>query len=286
MASTIAVMGATGNVGSAAAHTLIRRGAHVRVLGRRRAELRARLPRADAARLDLFDPAGFASALEGVSGLFVIRPPSSRAVDDAVMALLDAAERAGVGHVVFSSVAEAGEKTWLPHAKIERHLTTLGTKWTLLRPGFFLQNIEDAYRRDIRRDDRLYVPAGDAQVAWIDARDIGEAAAACLLDPDAHAGRAYHLTGSQAIGFGEIACLLTDVLGRPIRYDAASIPGYAFHLLARHRLGLVQTLIQTYLHADLRRGTAEPVTPDLERLLGHAPRTAHDYLEDRAAQWT
>ena len=285
MSPIFAVLGATGNVGSAVADTLIERGARVRVLGRHEDELRARFPGAQAVALDVLDLAGHSAALGGVTGLFVIRPPAARSVDGALMALLSAAERASVQHVVFSSVAGAGEQTWLPHAKIERHLATLNMKWTLLRPGFFLQNLQDAYRRDIQRDDRIYVPAADAQVAWIDARDIGEAAAACLLDSDAHDGRAYHLTGSQALGFGDIARILTDVLGRPIRYDAASIPGYAFHLLARHRLGLIQTLVQTYLHADLRRGTAAPVTRDLELLLGHAPRTARDYAEDSKAAW-
>ncbi len=284
MTPLIAVLGATGNVGSAVASTLIQKGATVRVLGRRRTELRARFARAEAVRLDLSDRNQFAAALEGVTGLFVIRPPAAHSVDDALMAFLETAERAGVQHVVFSSVAGAGEQTWLPHAKIERHLTSLRMKWTLLRPGFFLQNLEDAYRRDIRRDDRIYVPAGDAQVAWIDARDVGEAGAVCLLDPDTHAGRAYHLTGSQALGFDEIARILTDVLGRDIRYDPAAIPAYAVHLLVRHQLGLIQTVVQTYLHADLRRGTATPVTPDLEQVLGHAPRSARDYIQDRAAR--
>ncbi len=284
MAPLIAVLGATGNVGSAAARALIRRGADVRVLGRRRTELRARYARAEAVRLDLSDRKQFDAALEGVTGLFVIRPPAAHSVDDALMAFLESAERAGVQHVVFSSVAGAGEQTWLPHAKIERHLTSLRMKWTLLRPGFFLQNLEDAYRRDIRRDDRIYVPADDAQVAWIDARDVGEAVAVCLLDPDAHSGQAYHLTGSEALGFDEIARILTDVLGRDIRYEPASIPAYAVHLLVQHRLGLIQTIVQTYLHADLRRGTAAPTTPDLERLLGRTPRSARDYVRDHVAQ--
>ncbi len=285
MPSLFAVFGATGNVGSAVANTLVQRGADVRVLGRRRTELRARFTQAEPVRLDLLDPTQFAAALDGVTGLFVIRPPAARSADKRLLDFLDAAEHAGVRHVVFSSVAGAGEQTWLPHAKIEQHLTTLRMKWTLLRPGFFLQNLKGAYRRDIRHDDRVYVPADDAQVAWIDTRDIGKAAAICLLDAESHANRAYHLTGPQEQTFAEIASTLSDVLGRPIRYDAASIPAYALHLLSVHRLGLVQTLIQTYLHADLRRGTAALITPDLERLLGHAPRTARDYIEDHKGVW-
>jgi uncharacterized protein YbjT (DUF2867 family) len=285
MSDLFAVVGASGNLGSAAADALLARGATVRVLGGDLPGLKVRFPAADVARLDLLDETTFAGALDGVTGLFVLRPPAAGGIDAALQSFLDAAERLGVRHVVFSSVAGADEKTWLPHAKIEQHLSTRSLERTLLRPGFFLQNLETAYRVDIKRDDRLYVPAADAEVAWIDTRDIGEAAAVCLLDPDAHAGQAYHLTGEETRTFGEIADLLTEVLGRPIRYQPASVGGYAFHLLVRHQMSVVQTLVQTYLHTDLRRGTASVVTPDLPRLLGRSPRTARRYIQDHAHVW-
>jgi uncharacterized protein YbjT (DUF2867 family) len=285
MPAPIAVLGATGNIGSACTSALLARGASVRVLGPDPDALRTRFPGAEPVHLDLFAPETFGPAVQGAAALFALRPPAVADVDQTLNAFLGAAERAGVGHVVFSSVAGADERLWLPHAQVERHLAGLPLRTTLLRPGFFLQNLEDAYRLDIREDDRLYVPSGDARVAWIDARDIGEAAAACLLDPDAHAGRAYHLTGAQALGFEQVAQLLTAALGRPIRYQPASVVGYVWHLLARRRLGLMQTLVQTYLHADLRRGAAEPVTSDLTRLLHRSPRTAADYVRDRADVW-
>lgn len=285
MPDPVAVLGATGNIGSACSDALLARGAQVRVLGRDPDRMRERFPGADAVRFDLLEPATFAPALRGARSLFVIRPPAASNVDRALAAFLDAAEQAGVEHVVFSSVAGAEERAWLPHARIERHLEGLTLGATLLRPGFFMQNLEDAYRADIRDDDRIYVPAGRARVAWIDTRDIGDAAAVCLLDSATHDGRAYHLTGAEALPFVQVVDVLARVLGRPIRYDAASIAGYLWHLLVRRRMGVVQALVQTYLHADLRRGTAEPVTPDLERLLGRPPRTVSEYVRDHASVW-
>ena len=58
---------------------------------------------------------------------------------------------------------------------------------TLLRPGFFAQNLQDAYRRDIREEPRLHVPAGRGRVAFVDLRDPGEVAAMALIDPAATA---------------------------------------------------------------------------------------------------
>ena len=103
----------------------------------------------------------------------------------------------------------------------------------MLRPGFFAQNLTDAYRLDIRDDDRLFVPAAQGRVAFIDAVDIGEVAATVLADPMAHAGRGYTLTCPQAVTFEEVAQMLTDALGRSIAYTPASALGYMRHLKDR-----------------------------------------------------
>lgn len=154
----------------------------------------------------------------------------------------------------------------------------------MLRPGFFAQNLATAYRTDIRDDDRIYLPAGDGKVAFIDTRDLGEIAAAILADPAQHAGRGYTLTGPRAVTFGEVADLLSSALGRPIVYQPARVPGYLRHLRS-HDLPLPQRLVQTVLHTGLRRGDAEQVDPTLAQLLGRPPRDISDYITDHMDLW-
>ncbi|WP_433304090.1 hypothetical protein ACQP2F_13905 [Actinoplanes sp. CA-030573] len=103
-------------------------------------------------------------------------------------------------------------------------------------------------------------------------------------DPDAHRGAAYTLTGAHALGFDEVARLLTDVLGRTIRYQPAGVAGYLRHLRHRH-LPMVQCLVQTVLHTGLRRGQAERVDPTLGRLLGRAPTPLAAYIRDYRHLW-
>jgi uncharacterized protein YbjT (DUF2867 family) len=198
---------------------------------------------------------------------------------------VDAARAAGVGPVVFLSVAGAGTNKLVPHHDVEAHLIQRGGAYTLLRPGFFAQNLQDAYRRDLVEDDRLYVPAGRGRVTFVDGRDLAEVAATCLLDPDRHAGQAYTLTGPEPVTFEEAAALLTRALGRPIRYVPASIPGYLLHLRRRRGLPWAQAGVQTILHVGLRFGQAERVDPTLEGLLGRRPGTLARYIEDHAALW-
>lgn len=145
--------------------------------------LAERFPETEAVALDYTDPSTFGSAVDGADRVLLIRPPAISRVGNTINPFLDAAESAGVEHVVFSSVAGAESNRIVPHHRIEAHLIDSGMAWTMLRPSFFAQNIATAYRQDINETDRIYVPAGDGLVAFIDAQDIAEVAAVCLSKP-------------------------------------------------------------------------------------------------------
>jgi len=77
---------------------------------------------------------------------------------------------------------------------------------------------------------------------------------------------------------------LTHALGRPIRYEPASIPGYLRHL-RRRGLRWGHAAIQTVLHVGLRFGHAQGVDPTLERLLGRPGRTIAQFVADHRGLW-
>lgn len=282
MDGPVLVTAATGNVGRAVVSALVRRGLPVRAGGRDPAA--AALGAVECVRLDLTDPATFGPALDGCGGLFLLRPPAIARVGPTLNALVDQAARRGTGHVVFSSVAGADSNPIVPHHRVETHLQAAPLHHTILRPGFFAQNIGDQYRRDIVDDDRILLPAGDGRVAFIDVRDLGEVAAAIFAEPEPHRGAGYTLTGPEAVTFDTVAELLSEALGRRIRYERAGALGYARHLRGRG-LRSAQILVQVVLHVGLRRGDAEEVDPTLERLLGRRPRTVGAYIADHAALW-
>jgi uncharacterized protein YbjT (DUF2867 family) len=283
-AAPIVVIGASGNTGRPLVQALGGLGLPVRVAGTAPDRLRALFPSAEAARLDLRDPATFGLAVRGARGLFLVRPPAISDVGPTLNRLVDVARAEGVSHLVFLSVAGAGGNPLVPHHAVERHLAKGAGDWTVLRPGFFAQNLGDAYRRDLVEDDRLYVPAGRGRAAFVDVRDVAEVAASAFATPAAHAGQAWTLTGPAPLSFDEAARLLTAVLGRTIRYVPASVPGYALHLASRG-LPWGQVAVQTVLHVGLRAGQAERVDPTLPRLLGRPARTLAEYVRDHAAAW-
>ena len=284
MTRPVLVLGATGNLGGATARSLLAAGRPVVLAGTDPDRLRDRFPGTPATRLDLHDPRTFAPALTGTDGLFLLRPPAVARVGPTLDALIGVAERLGAGHTVFVSVAGADRNPLLPHHRVERRLRASGLSWTILRPGFFTQNLADAYRADIRDDDRILLPAGQGRVAFVDTRDIGDVAAAVLARPDPHRGAGYRLTGAEALTFTTVAALLTEALGRPIRYRSTGVPAYLRHL---RRAGLPwgRALVQAALHAGLRYGQAQTVDPTLPRLLGRAPRSLAQYVHEHRELW-
>lgn len=285
----ILVTGASGNVGGALARLLWTRGVPFVVAARRvvngaPADVDPREPGPGAVRLDFGDPSTYRGAVRGCDAVFLLRPPAVSDTKNTLVPFIDAARAEGVRHVVFLSVAGAADNRVVPHHAVEQRLLRGARGFTILRPGFFAQNLGDAYREDIRRDDRLYVPAGAGRAAFIDARDIAEVAANVLVDPTSHEAATYTLTGPEAISFEEAARVLTSELAREIRYEPASVLGYVRHL-RRRGLPRMQVIVQTVLHVGLRFGQAETVDPTLDRLLGRRGRTLRDYVHDHRDLW-
>ncbi|MBA3897659.1 MAG: NmrA family NAD(P)-binding protein [Sphingomonadaceae bacterium] len=280
MASPVApvlITGATGNVGREVTRALRQRGTPVR--------LAVREPDcADGVRFDFDDPASFAPALSGVKRVFLMRPPPVLNVKRTLNRFLDACAAEGVAHCVFLSVEGADKNRLVPHHGVERHLLGGRVPWTILRPGFFVQNLSGAYRADIR-EGHLVLPAGHAKVAYVDAADIGDVAALALDDRATHLGKAYHLTGSDSLSFDEVATMLTRILGRPVSYRAASLLGFWRHSRQRG-IAVVPTLAYTIIHAALRSGGGAALDPTMARLLGRAPRTVEQFIKNNIALWT
>jgi uncharacterized protein YbjT (DUF2867 family) len=113
---------------------------------------------------------------------------------------------------------------------------------------------------------------------------VAEVAALAFADPTSHRGKAYTLTGAEAVTLSDAAALLSAALGVPIQYVPASIIGYWRHL-SRRGMPMGQVAVQTILHVGLRFGQADTPDSTLARLLERAPKTLADYVRDHVATW-
>jgi uncharacterized protein YbjT (DUF2867 family) len=269
-------------VGAELVKALAARGEPVRAATRSAAA--ASLPAGvTAVRLDFADPASFASALAGVDRLFLMRPPAISDTRRYLNPLIDAAHGAGVIRVTFLSLQGAERNPLVPHHQVERHLARREMEWTLLRAGFFMQNLSTTHRAEIRDQGEIIIPAGRGRTSFVDARDIAAVAALTLLEPG-HARRAYTLTGVEALGYAEVAGLLSAALGRPIVYRRPSVARFVGVWRARGAApDYILVMLGVYLTARL--GLAAGVAPDLGELLGRPPIAMRQFVEDYRDLW-
>ncbi|MBW4439501.1 MAG: SDR family oxidoreductase [Pleurocapsa minor GSE-CHR-MK-17-07R] len=280
--NTVLVTGATGNVGSEVVLALAGK-ANIRAAVTDVEKAKGRLPPGtEAVRFDFEDASTFAGAFAGVDRLFLMRPPHIS--DPKVIApSIEAAKAAGVKQIIFLSLQGAESNSIVPHAKIEKLLLTCGVPYTFLRPSFFMQNLTGQHRDEIRQRGEIFVPAGRGRTSFIDARDIA-AVAALALTEDGHENKAYTLTGSEALTYDEVAQILTEVTGRPVRY---ANPNLVRFVLQKRREGLawgfVIVMAGIYLTAAL--GRADGLTDEVPRLLGRAPITVRQFVQDYRSVW-
>lgn len=279
MTNTILVTGASGNVGREVVRELVARGAAVRaaVFDNGDGLLDSA---AEVVRFDFRDPATFPAAFASVDRLFLMRPPAISNVRRDMKPAIDYAAAQGVRHIVFLSLLGAERNGLVPHAKVEKLLIKGDAPWTMLRCGFFMQNLDTTHRADLVEHNDLFIPAGRGRTSFIDVRDIG-AVAARVLTEAGHENRAYALTGSEALTYGEVARIMTEELGQPITYSDPSPLAFVRRMRRRgHPRGYVNVMAGIYL--TTRLGMAGAVTGDVARLLGRPPITLRQYVRDYA----
>lgn len=279
MNEPILITGATGNVGAEVVRILTARGRDARAGVRAPARCTDLPDRAETVEFDFERPETFATALAGVHRVFFMRPPhmaDAAAFDPFLLAMRECA----VEQVVFLSLLGVERNPVVPHHAIEKRLKSSGLGWTMLRPGFYMQNLSTTHLADIRDRGEIVVPAGMGRTSLIDAHDIAQAAVAVLTQPG-HVGRAYSLTGSEALTYEECARHLSEATGRSIRYTRPSGAAFARHMKSQgHDREFVKVMRAIYLVAKLRM--AGTVTDDLSRLIGRRPTTFAEFAERNA----
>jgi uncharacterized protein YbjT (DUF2867 family) len=192
----IAVLGATGQQGSATVDALLDLGLPVRAIARNVDSAAARaLTRRDVAVVDadLETPESVRVAFEGAAAAFAMTSfTPARGTEGEIShgrAILDAALGAGLPFLVYSSVGGAERDTGIPHFESKRHIEEVlagSVPVNFIRPTFFMENLPGVIARD-GADLLVRMPMpGDVPLQMISVRDIGRAAAALLVrrEPD------------------------------------------------------------------------------------------------------
>lgn len=258
----ILVTGANGNLGSATLAALHARGAAATGGSRTPGEGMRRLDFDDHLSLDL----------AGVSVLVLVS--AGYAEDDQVVArhaaILAAAVRDGVGHVVYTSLTTAGDHLAfaLAHRATERLVRASGLPWTILRNGLYAELFGGLLMWAGNGVESAFVESafGEGALTAVPREDLAEAAAVVASDPAPHGGRVYELVGTP-ITAGQVA----DAIG--VAHRPIGLGEYRRRLLDE-TAGLLpfQPPMLASIATGVRHGFLGGTAPDLTELLGRAVR--------------
>ncbi|MGW5515010.1 NAD(P)H-binding protein [Nocardia africana] len=273
----ILVTGSTGTVGRAVIDHLLAAGEPVRALTRRPGAA-ALPPEVEVVGGDPGRPDTVPGALRGVSRVFLLSSGPDLAAHDRTVAA--AAARAGAERIVKLSSGRAGDPeatdpipAW--HRAGERAVRESGLAWTILRPLGFMSNALH-WAPTVRDHDSVYAPYGQGRIAVIDPSDIAAVAAAALVEPG-HDGRIHTLSGPQAVTPGEQTEMLSEVLGRPLRYVPTE-PAQARAALLGAGVDEVMADAIMALRATALDSFTSVIHPTVQQITGRPARTFREWV--------
>ena len=282
MTNTILVLGATGNIGSQVVKQLAAAGVNTRAAVRS-------ISKADGLKetgvspieIDMNNSDTFQAAFEEVEKVFLLTPPFPN-MAEITANLVKAAKQAGVKYIVKQSGLGTGSE---PKAKLlewhrqgEKMVEASGIPYTFLRPNSFMQNYYNTSARTIKTQSTFYKPMGDAKVSWVDVRDIAAVAVAALTQ-SGHEGKAYDVTGSEALSNEQIAEILSTVVGKKISYVDISEDKASQGMKAA---GMPEVLVEAFMELNriAKAGHASDVSPVVEQVTGRKPISFEQFAKD------
>lgn len=284
--NTIAVVGATGYIGSATVNTLSAAGVAAKAVVRDPAGDKAAGLK-DLAHIELVagsmaDTAGLATALTGTTTAYIVTPGVENRAD-LVANAVSAAKTAGVAHIVVVSVSTTGTDTIFGRqfTAIEATVKDSGLAYTLLRLPLFTDN-NYANVASIKGEGKIYNPA-DPTKAFTTATvgDIAQASATILQAPAAHASKTYDFAGP-AYTHNDLAAAFTKTLEKPVEfvqvpYEAAKEAFMGMGFPEWQTDGILE--LYKFVDADTYRYPSA----DLEAILGRAPTGIEAWVEANKA---
>lgn len=225
---------------------------------------------------------------DGIDAFFFMTPLIENQVA-ASRRVLDAAIEAGVPQIVRLSSRSAGWdqhselRAW--HREIDDAVRESGAGWSILRPCSFFQNFIRYQAETIRMMSSIIVPQGDGLISYIDALDVGEAAAECLMHSDAHEGQTYVLTGGRAYGAKGVAAEIGRMIHKPLTYiDVEEGQARDMMLQAGTAPWLVEAGLAVFAHAKAGREAA--VDPALTKIIGRPATSLSEFVARNRDAWT
>ena len=284
---SILVIGGTGTVGSHVVRGLLTKGEAVGILTRS-ADHADLLPLgANGIIGDLRKPETLRRAMKGIDRVFLVSPLSPTQGEEG-MAVVAAANRAGVRHIVYLSAHGVERAPHIPHYKskmeIQKALRDSRMPFTIIMANNFFQN-DLVYRGSILEEGIYPHPIGEIGLNRVDVRDIADPVVTTLTQ-SGHEFHSYPLIGAEVLTGQDVADIYSRSLGREIRYGGNDLGVWeekATRALPGWLVPDLRLMYDLFQHYGLR--SSEEDFALQAKVLGHDPRCFHAFVKETVAAW-
>lgn len=293
MSQKILITGATGNYGGGIAKGLAATGSshNVAELVRDKASEKSKILAAQGFELrtgSYSDPASLEVAFQGIDVLFFVSASDIEGRWAQHLNVLKAAEKAGVGHIVYTSAGYKNTATdgvlypvMSAHIETEKWLHQSGILYTILKHNLYAEVIPMFVgdKNALAQSKTLFFPASYGMTAFVARQDLVEAGLKILSELEKHANKVYNLNGSANYGFEQIAAEITKITGSSVGYVSPTLTEFESTM---SNYGVPSAIIGLMLMfaRGIAEGEFETHHSDLPIILGHAPTALPAYLEE------
>lgn len=227
----IVMVGASGAVGTPTLRNLAKLGAEVRALSsnEKSAERLRSLGASDVVIGDFRSAPDLAKALTGAKSVVLVSPRFTEDEAEVGIGVVEAARQAGVEHFVYSSAFHPQLRKMDHHwakLRIEEAVVESGLGFTIVQPSMFMQNVRIEWAELAEHGIYPRPYSTERKMSVIDTEDLGEALARVLTDPSLRGGT-FELCSNEQLTHSEMAVMLGEALGRPVRAEKRSVEDWA-----------------------------------------------------------
>lgn len=271
-----------GNIGTVVAEMLAKQGHHVRIMVRKPEQNEALASLGISYVVaDATQPETLTAAFKDIDAFFFVSPLVENMVALADV-IIDAAKAAGIKHLVRSSANGASVDAPIVmgrlHGQVEELVRNSGIPYTIIQPSTFFQNVFGSLGT-LHSQSAFYGSAGDGKNGLIDIRDIASVATTVINEGAEHHGHVYVVTGPEAISNADMAEVLSEKLGKEIKYVDLPAEDLA---KAYKGFGMRDFTVHALLELDniTKLGYVANLTHDVANVTGNQPRSFGQFVSD------
>lgn len=242
---------------------------------------------AETLKADFDDTATLDAAFAGVERLLIVSTDALAVPGQRLRqhkAAVAAAVRAGVKHIVYTSMPNPEPGSLIPfapdHYETEQAIEKSGIAFTILRNSWYADNLFGSLPRTVA-SGKWFTSAGEGRIAYVAREDTARAAAAALAFDTTDSAR-YDVTGAEALTTAQIAAIVGEVAGKPIEVVPVTDEQLADGL-ARAGVPAPYVGLLVAFDANTRAGRIDIVSDTVKRLTGTEPQSLRAFLTEHRA---